>query len=109
MCARHGQALVGKLSLEEKLDLWTVNTMARSIPRLNVKGFKWDATCIHGGPFHGATVGPHAINQVRIELNCMPPFSQMCLIAGILPRQPTDRSASALNFELLSHRAGRDV
>ena len=20
-------------------------------------------TCIHGGPFHGATVGPHAINQ----------------------------------------------
>jgi hypothetical protein len=56
-------ALVGHFTLPEKLDLWTVNTMARSIPRLNVKGFKWDSTCIHGGPFAGATVGPHAINQ----------------------------------------------
>lgn len=23
----------------------------------------WDSTCIHDGPFVGATVGPHAINQ----------------------------------------------
>eukprot|EP01043_Picozoa_sp_COSAG02_P059829 COSAG02_NODE_7694_length_2889_cov_19.079570_2_plen_333_part_00 len=57
------QVLVSNLTLDEKLDLWTVNTMARSIPRLNIKGFKWDSTCIHGGPFVGATVGPHAINQ----------------------------------------------
>ena len=56
-------ALVRNLTLPEKLELWTVNTMARSIPRLNVKGFRWDSTCIHGGPFVGATVGPHAINQ----------------------------------------------
>ena len=57
------QALVSNLTLDEKLDLWTVNTMARSISRLNIKGFMWDSTCIHGGPFVGATVGPHAINQ----------------------------------------------
>ena len=56
-------ALVSNLTLAEKLDLWTVNEMKLNIPRLNIKGFEWDSTCIHGGPFAGATVGPHAINQ----------------------------------------------
>jgi beta-glucosidase len=34
-----------------------------NLTRLNIKNFRWDSTCIHGGPFMGATVGPHAINQ----------------------------------------------
>ena len=42
-------ALVQNLTLAEKLDLWTVTHMRQSIPRLNVKGFGWDSTCIHGG------------------------------------------------------------
>ena len=38
-------ALVGNLTLPEKLDFWTVNTMAKNLPRLNIKGFRWDWPC----------------------------------------------------------------
>jgi len=45
------------LTHQEKFRLWTVRYMAKtSIPRLNLKAFAWDSTCIHGGPFNGATV-----------------------------------------------------
>ena len=61
-------ALVQKLTVAEKLDLWTVTNMRHPIPRLNIKGFNMGATRIHGGTFNRpnvstATVGPHAINQ----------------------------------------------
>jgi hypothetical protein len=61
-------ALVERLTLAEKLELWTVTNMRKPIPRLHIRGFNMGATCIHGGTFNRpnistATVGPHAINQ----------------------------------------------
>ena len=56
-------ALVANLTLDEKVTHWTVTGMHQGIGRLNIKGFNWDSTCIHGPPFSGVTVTPHAINQ----------------------------------------------
>jgi hypothetical protein len=58
-------ALVSNLTLDEKTRLWTVSGMRGGVSRLNVKGFQWDSTCIHGPPFNNVTVTPHAINQVN--------------------------------------------
>ena len=41
-------ALVANLSLGEKALVWTVRGMRTGISRLNIKGFNWDSTCIHG-------------------------------------------------------------
>ena len=61
-------ALVAKLSLQEKAMLWTVNGMGAAVPHVNLKGYTWDHTCVHGftaGGWGGgtATAFPHAINQ----------------------------------------------
>lgn len=61
--AQRAQALVQQLTLTEKLNQWTVSGMGQPIARLNLKGFRWDSTCIHGPPFRNVTVFPHAINQ----------------------------------------------
>ena len=74
---RRAALLVAHLNESEKLALWSPPHPTQPIARLNVKGYEWDTTCIHGpspnhiGAVHGAggralhayvTVTAHAIN-----------------------------------------------
>ena len=87
---RRSELLTAHLTQAEKLALWSPALPTSPIPRVNLKGYMWDSTCIHGAaPYHlnnvglaaNVTVTAHAINLgATFDLDLVERISNMTAV-----------------------------